>query len=83
MQSIIYSKNRELLTQSSDEQYLCKNLDIVKNNINRIVKEPEILSDYTVQSYINVLCKKVYDGQSFDNKEYNELISYVQNLNIK
>lgn len=74
----IYSKNRELLTEKEDKQYLSDNLNIIKSQIEVIVKEIESSINNDVLSTITELCKEVYDGKTFDDKMFNELISYIQ-----
>lgn len=74
----MYSKNREYLIDEEDKQYLSNNLNEIKNRIDRMVKdiEPNVRAD--ILTVVNKLCNAVYHGDLFDDKKYNELISYVQ-----
>ena len=74
----MYSRNREYLIDEEDKQYLCDNLNEIKNRIDVMVEciEPNVSAD--ILSAVNELCNAVYQGDSFDDEKYNELVSYIQ-----
>lgn len=74
----MYSKNREYLVNEEDKQYLSINLNEIKKRIDGIIKgiEPDVGAD--IMSAVTEMCKAVYQGDLFDDKKYNELISCVQ-----
>lgn len=74
----MYSGNREYLIDEEDKQYLSDNLNQIKNRIDVMVEciEPNVSAD--ILSAVNELCNAVYQGDSFDDEKYNELISYIQ-----
>ncbi len=71
----IYSKNRELLTEDEDKQYLSDNLSTIKEQIGVIIEEIKSSIKSEVLLSITELCKNVYAGETFGDKEYNEMIS--------
>ncbi|MBP3339067.1 MAG: hypothetical protein J6L69_06665 [Lachnospiraceae bacterium] len=74
----MYSKNREYLVDEEDKQYLSNNLNEIKNRIDEMIKCIESNVSTEILSVVNELCSAVYQGDSFDDDKYNELISYVQ-----
>lgn len=74
----VYSKNREMLVDEDDKQYLSYNLNEIKNRIDGIIKELAANASEDILSAVKELCSSVYYGDYFDNKKYNELISYLQ-----
>lgn len=74
----MYSKNRELLVDEEDKQYLSKNLNAIKNRIDRMIKGIETNASADILLVVKELCSAVYHGDSFDDEKYNKLISYVQ-----
>lgn len=78
----MYSKNREYLVDEEDEQYLSNNLNEIKNRIDRMIKEIEPNANTEILSAVNELCSTVYQGDSFDDEKYNEMISCVQSAII-
>ena len=77
----VYSKNRELLVDEEDSLYLSDNLNEIRNRIDGMIKELDSNVNENIFSVVNELCSAVYYGESFDDKKYNELISYVQAAN--
>lgn len=78
----VYSKNREMLVSEDDKQYLSNNLNEIKNRIDGILKELDSNASEDMLSTVNELCNAVYQGDLFDDKKYNELISYVQAASV-
>ncbi|GFI55435.1 hypothetical protein IMSAG013_00479 [Clostridiales bacterium] len=78
----IYSKNRELLTDEEDKQYLLDNLNTIKIQIDVIIEEIKSSIKNEVLLSITELCANVYAGVTFDDKEYNEMISCIQSASI-
>ena len=78
----MYSKNRELLVDKEDKQYLSNNLYEIKNRIEGMIKgiKPNVSEDILLA--VNELCAAVYHGDSFDDEKYNELISCVQAASV-
>lgn len=74
----MYSKNRELLVGEEDKQYLSENLNEIKNRIDVMTKHIETNASKDILSVVKKMCSAVYHGDSFDDKKYNELISYIQ-----
>ena len=74
----MYSKNRELLVDEEDKQYLSENLNAIKNRIDGMIKGIETNASEDILSVVKELCSAVYHGDSFDDEKYNKLISYVQ-----
>ena len=74
----MYSKNREYLVDEEDKQYLFNNLNEIKNRIDGMVKDIEPNVSVDILTAVNELCNAVYQGDLFDDKKYNELISCVQ-----
>lgn len=74
----MYSKNREFLVGEEDKQYLSNNLNEIKNRIDGMIKDIETNASANILSVVKELCSAVYHGDSFDDKKYNKLISYVQ-----
>lgn len=74
----VYSKNREMLVDEEDKQYLSDNLNEIKSRIDGILKELDSNVSKDMLLAVKELCSAVYHGDSFDNVKYNELISYVQ-----
>ena len=74
----MYSKNRELLVDEEDKQYLCENLNEIKNRIDVMIKGIETNASADILSVVKELCSAVYHGDSFDDEKYNKLICYVQ-----
>lgn len=74
----MYSQNRECLIDEEDEPYLSGNLNEIKNRIDVMIKglEPDASSD--ILSAVKELCLAVYEGDSFNDEKYNELISCIQ-----
>ena len=79
----VYSKNRELLVEEDDRQYLLDNLNEIKWRIDKMIKELDSCVNEDILSAVNELCSAVYHGDSFDDKKYNKLISYVQAASAK
>lgn len=76
----VYSKNRELLVEDVDRQYLYDNLNTIKNNCNSIISEIELSAKDEIVSALKELCAAVFGGTLFDNRKFNEIISRVQSL---
>ncbi len=74
----IYSKNRELLVDEGDQQYLLGNLNEIRSRIDSMIQELDSNVSKDVLSAVNELCSNVYHGEAFDDEKYNELISCVQ-----
>lgn len=74
----MYSKNRELLIDEEDKQYLSENLNKIKNQIDLMISSIEANVSKDMLSMIEKKCSDVYDGYSFGNDDYNELIFYIQ-----
>ena len=74
----IYSKNRELLMEEDDKQYLSDNLDTIKLRINEIIEEIKSSTKDEVLLAVRELCTDVYNGETFNDEKYNELISCIQ-----
>lgn len=75
----VYFKNRELLNEENDKQYLSNNLSVIKKRIEEMVGaiDSHVYGDLVLE--LNALCTDVYNGSSFDDKKFNELLSYIQN----
>ena len=73
----MYSKNRELLVDKDDKQYLSNNLNEIEKRIDRIIKDIETNVSSDVLSSIVELCSNVYCGDSFDDEKFNKLILTV------
>lgn len=54
----------------------------IKNRIDGILKELDSNASEDMLSTVNELCNAVYQGDLFDDKKYNELISYVQAASV-
>ena len=78
----IYSKNRELLTEAEDKQYLSDNLSAIKVQIGIIIEEIKSSIKNEVLLSITELCANVYAGETFGDKEYNEMIASIQSASI-
>ena len=76
----MYSKNRELLVDEEDKQYLSENLNEIKKRIDVMIKYIETNASADILSVAKKLCSTVYHGDSFDDEKYNELISYIQTV---
>lgn len=76
----MYSKNREILVDEEDNQYLSENLNEIKNRIEVMIKGIETNASADILSVVKELCSAVYHGDSFDDEKYNKLISYVQTV---
>lgn len=74
----VYSKNRELLVEDADSQYLCDNLNAIKNKCQSMMETIELSAGDEIVSALKKLCADVFRGKSFNNDNYNELISCVQ-----
>ena len=74
----MYTKNREYLIDEEDEPYLSGNLYEIKIRIDGIIKDIEHNVHTDILSTVNVLCNTIYQGNLFDDKKYNELISCIQ-----
>ncbi len=74
----LYSKNREFLVDEENEQYLSNNLSGIKNRIGGMIKGLEQNVSADIISAVMELCSAVYEGDSFNDEKYNELISFVQ-----
>ena len=78
----MYSQNREYLVDEEDRQYLSNNLNEIKKRIDGIIKDIELNVSADILSAVNELCNTVYQGDMFDDKKYNELISCIQEANV-
>ena len=76
----MYSKNRELLVDEEDKQYLSENLNEIKKRIDVMIKYIETNASADILSVAKKLCSTAYHGDSFDDEKYNELISYIQTV---
>lgn len=76
----MYSKNREYLIDEEDRHYLSDNLDEIKKRIDGILKDIEPNVSQDILSMVKELCSMVYQGNLFDDKNYNQLISYIQTI---
>ena len=74
----MYSKNREYLVDEEYEQYLSNNLSGIKDRISGMIKGLEQNVSADIISAVMELCSAVYEGDSFNDEKYNELISFVQ-----
>lgn len=73
-------KNREYLIDEEDRHYLSDNLDEIKKRIDGILKDIEPNVSQDILSMVKELCSMVYQGNLFDDKNYNQLISYIQTI---
>lgn len=78
----IYSKNREILTEKVDEVYLYKNLGKIKSEIYKMVEENKDKFNDENYSYLDSLCKEVFNGKKFENDELNEVYEMIQNESL-
>ena len=78
----MYSQNREYLVDEEDKQYLSNNLNEIKKRIDGMINDIEPNISVDILSVVNELCDTVFHGNLFDDKKYNELISFVQDLNF-
>lgn len=76
----MYSKNRELLVDKDDKQYLSNNLNEIEKRIDRIIKDIETNVSSDILSSIVELCSNVYCGDSFDDEKFNKLMLDSQTL---
>jgi len=76
----IYSKNRELLTDDDDKQYVLDNLSTIKVQIDEIIGEIKSSIKNEVLLSITEFCANVYTGETFGDKEYNKLMSCIQSV---
>ena len=74
----MYSQNRECLIDEEDEPYLSDNLNEIKNRTDVMIKGLEQDASPDILSAVKELCHAVYEGDSFNDEKYNELISYIQ-----
>ena len=74
----MYSKNREYLVDEEDKQYLSCNLNEIKDRIEKMIKAIEHNISADVLSAVKEMCSADYDGDSFNDEKYNELISHIQ-----
>lgn len=74
----MYSQNRECLIDEEDEPYLSGNLNEIKNRIDVMIKGLEQYASSDILSAVKELCLAVYEGDSFNDEKYNELISCIQ-----
>lgn len=74
----VYSKNRELLVDESDHQYLSDSLTKVRMKIENMLGSLGTELDSETESLIRDLCSEVFMGGMFDDGKYNELISCIQ-----
>ena len=61
----MYSKNRELLADEEDKQYLSENLNEIKKRIDVMIKYIETNASADMLSVAKKLCSAVYHGDSF------------------
>ncbi len=78
----MYSKNRELLIEDEDKQYLLDNLSAIKVQLGIIIEEIKSSIKNEVLLSITELCANVYAGETFGDKEYNEMIGSIQSVSI-
>lgn len=78
----IYSKNREILINEADNQYLSDNLNDIKNRIDEKIRKLSLNVSEDILSSIDELCNTIYNGEPFGDEKLNELISCVQDINI-
>ncbi|MBR7096079.1 MAG: hypothetical protein IKC73_07675, partial [Clostridia bacterium] len=61
-----------------DKPYLSGNLNEIKNRIDVMIKGLEQDASSDILSAVKELCLGVYEGDSFNDEKYNELISCIQ-----
>lgn len=76
----MYSQNRKLLVGKEDEQHLSDNLNEIKRRIDEMIKDIEANVNEEMLLVVKELCSMVFHGDSFDDENYNQLISYVQKV---
>ena len=74
----MYSQNRECLIDEEDKPYLSGNLNEIKNRIDVMIKGLEQDASPDILSAVKKLCLAVYEGDSFNDEKYNELIACIQ-----
>ena len=74
----MYSKNREILTEKVDEVYLYMNLEKIKSEICKMVEENKDKFNNENYSYLDSLCKEVFNGKKFGNDELNKIYEKIQ-----
>ena len=74
----MYSQNRECLIDEEDKPYLSGNLNEIKNRIDVMIKGLEQDASPDILSAVKELCLAVYEGDSFNDEKYNELIACIQ-----
>lgn len=74
----VYSKNRELLVDEIDRQYLSDSLAKVRMKIEKMLGSLGAEIDSETESLIKDLCSEVFMGGVFDDGKYNELIECIQ-----
>lgn len=74
----MYSQNRECLIDEEDKPYLSGNLSEIKNRIDVMIKGLEQDASPDILSAVKELCLAVYEGDSFNDEKYNELIACIQ-----
>lgn len=74
----MYSQNRECLIDEEDKPYLSGNLNEIKNRIDVMIKGLEQDASSDILSAVKELCLAVYEGDSFNDEKYNELIACIQ-----
>lgn len=74
----VYSKNRELLVDEADRQYLNDSLATVRMKIDKMLGLLGNSANSETESLIRCLCSEVYSGGVFDDEKYNELIECIQ-----
>lgn len=73
----MYSQNRECLIDEEDKPYLSGNLNEIKNRIDVMIKGLEQDASPDILSAVKELCLAVYEGDSFNDEKYNELIACI------
>ena len=74
----MYSQNRECLIDEEDKPYLSGNLNEIKNRIDVMIKGLKQDASPDILSAVKELCLAVYEGDSFNDEKYNELIACIQ-----
>ena len=73
----MYSQDRECLIDEEDKPYLSGNLNEIKNRIDVMIKGLEQDASPDILSAVKELCLAVYEGDSFNDEKYNELIACI------
>ncbi len=76
----VYSKTRDLLSNTKDEKYCNDSLSELKIKIASMFQKMEDNLSIELVTSIKKLCESVYDGTSFDNEQLNEVVNNAVNI---